>query len=276
VRLAFLDESGRSRHEPIIVVAGIIVHGDRVYRKLEQRLTEIVVKHIPREDWPGFPREDWPGFVFHAKDIFQGAGYFKDKGKWPRERRFPILHDIAKLPTEFWMPVVFGHVNKDEYRKDAAQQIMMHSNENNRAHVIDVAEHMVAAARAEIGIERRMRLFPRDEICMLIAEDTDRVKRAVKGAHALLRNPLEIVGTEFARVPELPLTKIVDTPHFAEKADSAPLQVADVCAYLVLRRILRRTDSQEFFEVIAPQLSWTATDFGAPMGTERFGTGSLV
>ena len=34
MRLTFLDEAGRSRHEPIIVVAGIIVHGDRLYRRL--------------------------------------------------------------------------------------------------------------------------------------------------------------------------------------------------------------------------------------------------
>jgi hypothetical protein len=153
VRLAFLDESGRSRHEPIIVVAGIIVHGDRVYRKLERRLSEIVARHIAQEDRSGF--------VFHAKDIFQGAGYFKDKRQWPRERRFPILGELANLPKEFWMPVVFGHVDKEEYREHAAQQIMIHSREEDRAHVIDVAEHMVAFARAEIGIERRMRQFPR-------------------------------------------------------------------------------------------------------------------
>jgi hypothetical protein len=268
VRLGFLDESGRSRDEPIIVVGGIIVHGDRSYRKLERRLAEIVVKHIPKGDWSGF--------IFHAKDIFQGAGYFKDKNQWPRERRYPILRDLAALPKELWMPVVFGHVDKAEYRKDAAQQIMIHSRDENRAHVVDIAEHMIAFARAEIGIERQMRRFPRDEICMLIAEDTDRVKRAVKGAHALLRNPLEIVGTEFERVPELPLAKIVDTPHFAAKADSAPLQMADVCADLILRRMLRRADSQEFFELIAPQLTWTATDFGDPMGAEQFGVGSRV
>jgi hypothetical protein len=182
----------------------MVVHGDRTYRKLERRIAEIVVEFIPREDWSGF--------LFHAKDIFQGAGYFKDKEKWPRERRFPILRALAKLPRQFWMPVVFGHVNKEEYRRDAAQQIMVHSRETNRAHVTDIAEHMVACARAEITIERQMRLFPRNEICMLIGEDTDRIKRAVKAAHALLKNPLEIVGTEFARVPGLPVTRIVDTP----------------------------------------------------------------
>ena len=105
-----------------------------------------------------------------------------------------------------------------------------------------------------------------DEICMLIAEDTDRVKRAVKNdAHTMLRDPRAIAGTEFSKVRELPLTKIVDTPHLAEKGQSAALQVANFCAYFIMRRILRRTDSQEFFEPFAPQLIWFP-----PRGVWRF------
>src|SRR5437868_5943158 len=78
----------------------------------------------------------------------------------------------------------------------------------------------------------------RCKICTLIAEDTDRVKRAVKNdAHTVLRDPRAIAGTEFSKVRELPLTKIVDTPHLAEKGQSAALQVANFCAYFIMRRI---------------------------------------
>ena len=51
-------------------------------------------------------------------------------------------------------------------------------------------------------------------------------------------------------MPEFPLKKIVDVPYFAEKAESPPLQLADLCAYLIMRHLLRRSDSQEFFELI--------------------------
>jgi Protein of unknown function (DUF3800) len=118
--------------------------------------------------------------------------------------------------------------------------------------------------------------FPRNEICMLIAEDTDRVKRALKKAHAFLRDPKAIANSKFAGKPYLPLKRIVDTPHFAAKTDSVPLQIADVCAYLILRRLLRRSDSQEFFELLAPQITLVAREFGEQMGAEKFGTGSLV
>src|SRR5438105_4937314 len=89
VRIGFLDEAGRSRHEPIIVVAGIIINGDRTYRKLEERLTQ--TKRL-------LPAKDRAGFLFHAVDIFQGTGYFRNKNLWPRERRYPILRDLAKIP----------------------------------------------------------------------------------------------------------------------------------------------------------------------------------
>ena len=174
------------------------------------------------------------------------------------------------------MPVIFGYLNKDEYL-NYLPQLSRHERQETKAQISDVAEHMVAFAHAEIAIERQMHQFSRDEICMLIAEDTDRVKRALKRAHAILRDPQEIIQSGFAGLAGLPLQKIVDTPHFAEKAESAPLQVADCCAYLIMRRLMRRGDSQQFFELLAPQLTWAASDFGDPMGSERdlFGTGSL-
>lgn len=269
VRIGFLDEAGRSRQEPMIVVGGVLIHGDRTYRKLVARFDEIEAEHIPISD-----RKD---FTFHAKDIFYGSGkYFGDREKWPRERRWPILTALAGLPREFGIPVVFGHLDKAEYRRDAAEQLLAASTSpEDHAHTTDVAEHMAAFARAEMGIEQQMHKFPRDEICMLIAEDTDRVKQALKWSHAFLRDPNQIAGTPYATLPHLPLVKIEDTPHFAAKAESRPLQLADTCAFLIMRRLLRQETSQQFFELIAPQLSWNATDFGERMGSERIGSGAL-
>jgi len=232
------------------------------------RFDEIAAAHIPEPDRKGF--------AFHAKDIFHGSGkYFGNRDKWSRERRWPILTALSGLPSEFGIPVVFGHLDKAEYRQEAERQLMTHSSPATRAEITDVAEHMVAFARAEIGIERQMHKFPRDEICMLIAEDTDRVKRALKQAHAILRDPDEIANSEFAAIPGLPLVKIEDTPHFAAKTESRPLQLADTCAFLIMRRLMRQENSQQFFELIAPQLSWNATDFQGPMGSEQLGVGSL-
>ena len=263
VRIAYLDESGRSRHEPIIVVAGVIVHGDRSYRKIEEALDKLIEEEIPEPD-----RER---FVFHTNHLFHGNGYF-DKGKWPRERRFPILERLAKLPARFGLPIVFGSLLKAPYRAEVADGLAALS-DRHREEDTDIGEHMSVMAQVEIQIEIQMRLFPRDEICMLVAEDTDRVKRAVKDAHAFLRDPKRIAGTEFATFPVLPLKKIVDTPHFASKVDSKLLQLADMCAFLIMRRLMRQESSQPFFEAIAPQVFRHLSDFGDPMGSERISIG---
>jgi hypothetical protein len=263
VRIAYLDESGRSRHEPIIVVAGVIVHGDRSYRKIEEALDKVVEEEIPESD-----RE---GFVLHANHLFHGNNYF-DKGKWPRERRFPVLERLARLPAAFGLPIVFGSLIKAPYRAEVAHGLA-DLPDRQREEDTDIGEHMSVMAQAEIQIELQMHEFPRDEICMLVAEDTDRIKRAVKDSHTFLRDPKRIAGTEFAGFPGLPLRKIVDTPHFASKTDSKLLQLADMCAFLIMRRLTRQETSQPFFEVIAPQIFRHLSDFGDPMGSERISAG---
>jgi hypothetical protein len=148
---------------------------------------------------------------------------------------------------------------------------------NAAAHFVDIVEHATAFAKAELRVEEQLRRFPRDEICIVIAEDTDRVKRALKRGHALLRNPEEAAGNPiFAKVPLMPMRKVVDTPHFAAKGESVPLQIADTCAFLILRRLMRRGDSQPFFEAIAPQILSDVSEFGDPMGAEQFGVGPRI
>jgi hypothetical protein len=273
VRIAFLDESGRSRGEPFIVVAGPIVHGDRTYRQLVVHLRNIATQFIPEDDRNGF--------IFHAKDIYHCSGpYFKPrKTDWPPERRLPILQALSDIPRRFGLPITFGSVDKAASRPSIMRPLRPDVPEKQLAHFVDAMEHVIAFSRAEIGIDMQMFQFPRDEICMIIAEDTDRIKVIAKRAHAILRDPDTIAADPiFSRMSGLPLRKVEDTPHFAAKADSAPLQIADVCAFLIMRRLWRRPETQPFFEAIAPQLVWLPliedeVVFGAPMGSEQIAIG---
>jgi hypothetical protein len=136
-----------------------------------------------------------------------------------------------------------------------------------------IAEHLFAFFMMEIAAEKMMHQLPRDEVAMLFAEDTDLVKQAVKETHAFLIDGDRIRGTAYETMVDLPFTKIVDTPHFAAKADSAPLQLADLCAYLITRRLRRDVHSQRLFEIIAPQICWSISDFGEPLGSELLAVG---
>lgn len=268
MRIAFLDELGRSNREPIIVVAGVVVHGDRSYRKIEDALRALAVDTIPVEDRDGF--------VFHTTDLYHGSGYYKDREIWPRERRYPILERLAGLPKAFSLPVIFGHVAKADHRQEPAIASHIESQpERDRLTDFLVIEHMTAFSRAVVNIEKQMWQFPRDEICMLVAEDTDHVKPAVKASHAFLRDLNQFGNANWPTIEGLPLRKVVDTPHFAAKRDLALLQLADVCAFLIMRRLTRQERSQPFFELISGQLSHGCPDFDQPMGSEQIGGGLL-
>lgn len=266
VRIAYIDESGRSRGEPIIVAGGVIIHGDRDYRRIEGSLIRLVSDIIKPEDQEKF--------VFHAKELFHGGGYFKDLSVWPSHRRFPIIERLAGIIPAFRVPVVFGHLAKAPYRAEVAP-VLSSLTDKAREEDTDIGEHMSVFAQAELAIEKQMRAYPRDEVCMVVAEDTDRVKRGIKDAHAFLRSPHKIGGTEFEDFSALPLSRVIDTPHFAAKADSPLLQLADLCSFLIKRRLERRENSQPFFAIIAPQIVHHVPDFGASMEAEQIAGGLL-
>jgi hypothetical protein len=56
------------------------------------------------------------------------------------------------------------------------------------------------------------------------------------------------------------LKRIVDTVHFAEKADARPLQLADLCAFLVVRLFRNKEVPEYAAQVIARYGRWIAAD----------------
>jgi hypothetical protein len=176
MRLTYVDEGGIAKHERFMVVSGAIIDGDRQLVAIENHLDILVQKHIPEEDRPGF--------VFHATDIWSGGGYFKDRSKWPRDRRLLILEDLSKIPKHFDVPIAWGYVDKSKF-PDPKFACLFSTAE------IDVATHVMAFTECSLVTEMFMRKCT-NEITVMIAEDRDVVRRAVKEAHAMYRKPAEI------------------------------------------------------------------------------------
>lgn len=272
MRIGFLDEAGRSRHEPTLVVAGVVVHGDRDYRRIRDHLKEIAKRHIPELERDGF--------LFHASDIFHGSGKFfhRRRDEWPPPRRFAILRELAAIPAKFSLPIVFGNVKKPHHTQIVQRVVdAVKAPRHRHQYVIDLALHGAAFAMAETAVEMQLQKFPRNEIAMLVAEDTDSVKPAILFGHKLLQNPQELAQI-YPKFPnyDLPVTRIVEGPFFKAKADSPPLQVADTCAFILCHRLNRDQRTQEFFELLSSQLTMTTADFGEPMGAEKIGGGQRI
>ncbi len=165
VRLTYLDEGGTSAREPAAVVAGVIVHGDSQLALVEERLQALATEFIPLEDRRGF--------VFHATDIWSGGRYFKDRERWPLNKRIAILEALADIPVKFELPVTVGTMQKDQVR----EVLGPHERSDK---VVDVVSHACAFCNATQRVERYFRdNFP-NEMTIIIAEDRQAVRTHVE------------------------------------------------------------------------------------------------
>ena len=219
-----MDESGTTRRDSTLSVAGVIIHGDQQSTAVQAKLNILIEKHIPYEDRVGF--------VFHATDIYHGSKYF-DRRVWEQDRRFKILRDLSSIIAEFHLPIVVSAYVKETFGLGV---IPADIDDGFKAMLIQSAAVMDCAVQAD----RWLAQFSSTENAMLIAEDIDRVKALIKRIFLVLRHPgrmkaegLESIAQEF----DLPLKRIVDTVHFAAKEDCAPLQIADLCAFCIGRSL---------------------------------------
>src|SRR5690606_6347693 len=128
------------------------------------------------------PPEDREGFVFHATDIFHGSRYFDRRNpKWPEETRFAILTDLAKVIEDLMLPLVVGAYREDTFGLSAGVSV----SDKLRRILIQTA----AAMDCAIWTDRWLATYAPDENAMIIAEDSDHMKRMVKTVFKVLRTP---------------------------------------------------------------------------------------
>jgi len=243
VRLIYLDEAGKSnpKHEPFFVVAGVIIHGDAQWKAIEQDIWEVVCKHIAEE-----ARD---GLVFHATELFSGGRQF-DRETWPREKRWAILDDLIGIVSKYPLPVVHGYVPRAKLQQNLEEQF---PHDKWDARSLNQMAHGLAFAECAKRAQEWMGVYGGSELAMFIAEDVPDLKRYLKRIHALLRDPNNELF-QVSDVPMEPLTKIIDTIHFAGKNETSILQLADVCAFVWKRALMGKDDAKRFFPPI-----WAAT-----------------
>jgi hypothetical protein len=108
VRLAYLDKAGTSKtaDEPYLLVAGIILHGDDIGVR-----SSSISGHLSKDSYL-MTRSRFS----NAKDIFHGRGKFPP-GRWPRERRWRVLAELAEIPRKLDFPIIFGRINRDQHKQ---------------------------------------------------------------------------------------------------------------------------------------------------------------
>jgi hypothetical protein len=223
VRFVFLDEGGISSHEPVAVVAGVVVQADEQLIPLERALERLKRKHIPEEHWDDF--------VFHAKEIWSGTGkIFGDRDAWTLDRRLFILRDLIRVIKKLDLPVVHEAYSREDLLLDNAPKERPPTERE-----LSVATHSCAFASCTLRIEQYMRQCFPTEVAQVVAEDNDQARKMLKAVHEAFRFPHRAPGIISNNI--LPFRHIRNSVHFADKKESAPLQLADLCAFIIRGRL---------------------------------------
>ena len=231
VRFVYLDEAGIST-EPVTVVAGFMLHVDSQYRDFMVSLNSIAHELF----CDGVPQN----FVFHAKDLWHGSGFFS-RDAWPRDKRLEVLNRLASLPGEFNSPIVYSAVSRDEAPSPY--------NANSMAW----ARHKVAFLYAMNEVEKTLSFHYPNERAFLIVEDNPSHRKYLQSAFEFYCNR-DGGAHPWAKKIEVPYYQIVETPLFQKKDGASPAQIADLCAFLIRRRLSGCKIATEITEQFTPSL----------------------
>lgn len=200
VRLIYMDESGTAPNARVAVVAAAIIHGDEQGLAAEADHRALLEKHVPEAQ-----RE---GFVFHATEMLYGSKRV-DKETWPYDDRRAAVEDVLGMARRLNIPVAFAYVRRvpgDDYR----------------------VAHMVAFGMCVSAVDRYLETFCGNEVGILFAEDTQEMKKRLKGVVAALKNPKQI-PPELSGI--LQATRIKGPLNFLAKDEEPMLQLADHASY---------------------------------------------
>jgi hypothetical protein len=249
VRLVYLDEAGISNpeHEPYVVVAGVIVDADKKLVAIERELQKIVQRFIPAQY-----RE---GFVFHAKEIFNGGkkNFIRDHPDWPDHIRTDVADALARIPRKFNIPVVIGHVERKNFPSTFDGSSMSTKDKT-------IGAHLVAYVSCIMLVERWMRREASNEVSMIVVEDNEQARTAIKDAQRIYKSGYEIRkafpdGLTDKEKYFFPLRKIKHAPLFEPKEPASVLQIADYCAYVAKRRFMDSPFYRPYFDLLIPQIA---------------------
>ena len=246
----YIDESGVSTNDRVLVFTGVVVDPKRQYLKLRSEINRLIEEFVPAE------RKD--NFAFHAKDLFHGTGRSPfDRRIYPPERARQALNALVSIPAKFCLPVVLGFVNKsvpDPIWEKVFARLKPREQISNDAGT--------AFTFCAIAAESFMKTdAPADELATMHAEqnsDTEKIVRFVrKSLGGRTRFNIAQMLSDKAR-SYLPITKIIDEISFHHKDDAFLLQIADASA-LVLRYLLEeRQDCEDLFEAFFTQQEFAA------------------
>ena len=249
LRHVYFDEAGIGNPdiEPYTVVAGVMLHVDYQYTPLQTYLLDMA------DDLVGPSKERPIDFVFHARDLWHGEGFFP-RDNWSLDRRLEILGYLADIPGKFDLPIIYSCVERSKFppknpTRGSAKRLLKKA----RAEATKKC-HTICFLSCLTQVERWMEHAYKDEKVSVIVEQHKVHKSNLLIVAQLLSNPRARSTIENDPNISWPaLTRIVEEPLFVQKSGTSPVQIADLCAFLLARAFAGKEDSEPLLEKIRPK-----------------------
>jgi hypothetical protein len=236
-----MDESGYSPREPLLVVAGVMVHADTQLGAIEDSLQEIVDAHVPER------LRD--GFVLHASALFRADEKELPPELWDARLTWEILDRIVLLPAKLDLRISIALIDKRRF-------IQHNAPKGAGAQELRIAMHAAAIALCTVGCEQYLRRRAKDQSAFLFAEDNSEVRKAAKQTQILMKskNPAKKLDLVTMERELLPLVRIKDGINFVSKQESKALQLADACAWAARKMFNREPEASRFYSALEPKI----------------------
>jgi hypothetical protein len=236
VHLAYLDETGTDGHSPIVMFGAVVITPGTF--GWVERLHSVAIEQV-------FPVDEIEDKFqeFHASELYLGTGAFEGI---EQERRFDAIRVLLMAMDDQKLPYIYAAVDRKQLARSPA----------GSARPLDFAFRICA-----LGIEDWARnqhpqrsdsiqVDYKDQYLFILDDNTtDReLKKQLRTSYRLLR-----AAHPYASRNENRLWHAHDEMYFGDSRESVGIQMADLCNYFMLQRLLKREGCEEFYEMFAQQ-----------------------
>jgi hypothetical protein len=230
VYLCYLDDSGSDSGSPTAIVGAVLIQDD-IFFDVELISSWILERLMPEEKLATFQE-------FHAEDLFNGNGVFKDI---PQDKRFNLIKTILNMvgsSKTTSLPFIYSAIDKKALSNTAYGGV----------NPVDLAFRMCA-----LGVEEWIKKNDDDKRCNIFIMDdntTANLKNELRKSFKSLRK--RIRPPEWAENTRL--WHIHDDMYFGDSKDSLGIQIADLCSYFLLRKLNGKPDDHDFYGLYSKQV----------------------
>jgi hypothetical protein len=267
-----LEKSGRIAKSPVQVIGGPIIE-EKTYSSIELALSKSVFNLVPEDQWDEFE--------FHAVDLFHARPPFDRLGL---PKCWQLIKEVLFTMKGLKLPVICGVVDRaklnDEmyWTADPADMAFALYLKLLGAWLDSHSSDPFIPARGLLICDDP-RMHKRDDSRR---DDPDRrgdVRHSIERAYKRKRNKPIRVSWDDQESVNAALSGMAiylfDDMYFGNSKNSVGLQLADICVYVVARRLAERPDPEGFYDIIKDQLIYKIFPSAEPSITNDLPKGTV-